>query len=117
VGITRIHMEEDAGKSVHGQGYSLVNLNRAGVPLIEIVAEIKGVSGTGSKTVLTEYEKIISTFGDEFTILRHTTPAEIMQKGFPTLSHAIHKLRNKDIVIEPGYDGVFGVVKIFNESD
>jgi uncharacterized protein (TIGR00375 family) len=87
------------------------------VPLIEIVAEIKGVSGTGSKTVLTEYEKIISTFGDEFTILRHTTPAEIKQKGFPALSHAIHKLRNKDIVIEPGYDGVFGVVKIFNESD
>lgn len=39
VGITRIHMEEDAGKSVHMQGYSLVNLNRAGTPLIEIVSQ------------------------------------------------------------------------------
>jgi aspartyl-tRNA(Asn)/glutamyl-tRNA(Gln) amidotransferase subunit B len=39
VGITRIHMEEDAGKSVHMTGYSLVNLNRASVPLIEIVSE------------------------------------------------------------------------------
>jgi len=39
VGITRIHMEEDAGKSVHMTGYSLVNLNRAGTPLIEIVSE------------------------------------------------------------------------------
>ncbi|MBI3557038.1 MAG: aspartyl/glutamyl-tRNA amidotransferase subunit B [Deltaproteobacteria bacterium] len=39
VGITRIHMEEDAGKSVHAQGYSLVNLNRAATPLIEIVSE------------------------------------------------------------------------------
>jgi len=37
VGIQRIHMEEDAGKSVHMTGYSLVNLNRACVPLIEIV--------------------------------------------------------------------------------
>lgn len=36
--IARIHMEEDAGKSVHMEGYSLVNLNRAGVPLIEIVS-------------------------------------------------------------------------------
>jgi len=44
IGITRVHMEEDAGKLVH-QGsitttaYSLVDLNRAGVPLIEIVSE------------------------------------------------------------------------------
>ncbi|MDR2488891.1 MAG: Asp-tRNA(Asn)/Glu-tRNA(Gln) amidotransferase subunit GatB [Desulfovibrio sp.] len=40
IGITRIHMEDDAGKCVHGQGgVSLVDLNRAGVPLIEIVSE------------------------------------------------------------------------------
>lgn len=36
--IQRIHMEEDAGKNVHMSGYSLVNLNRAGVPLVEIVS-------------------------------------------------------------------------------
>jgi aspartyl-tRNA(Asn)/glutamyl-tRNA(Gln) amidotransferase subunit B len=40
IGITRVHMEEDAGKNVHGVGGdSLVDLNRAGVPLIEIVGE------------------------------------------------------------------------------
>ncbi len=40
VGITRIHMEEDAGKSIHTSGnYSLVDVNRCGVPLIEIVSE------------------------------------------------------------------------------
>ncbi len=39
VGITRIHMEEDAGKSTHAGRASLVDLNRAGVPLIEIVSE------------------------------------------------------------------------------
>jgi aspartyl-tRNA(Asn)/glutamyl-tRNA(Gln) amidotransferase subunit B len=38
VSIQRIHMEEDAGKNVHHSGYSLVNLNRAGVPLVEIVS-------------------------------------------------------------------------------
>ena len=40
LGITRIHMEEDAGKSIHDQGAdTLVDLNRSGVPLIEIVSE------------------------------------------------------------------------------
>ena len=38
VNIQRIHMEEDAGKNVHMTGYSLVNLNRAGVPLCEVVS-------------------------------------------------------------------------------
>jgi aspartyl-tRNA(Asn)/glutamyl-tRNA(Gln) amidotransferase subunit B len=40
VRLTRIHMEEDAGKNIHDVGaYSLVDLNRAGVPLLEIVSE------------------------------------------------------------------------------
>jgi len=41
VGITRAHIEEDAGKSTHpsGKDYSLVDLNRAGTPLIEVVSE------------------------------------------------------------------------------
>ncbi|MFN3740946.1 MAG: Asp-tRNA(Asn)/Glu-tRNA(Gln) amidotransferase subunit GatB, partial [Thermodesulfovibrionales bacterium] len=40
IGITRIHMEEDAGKSIHeGGNFSLIDLNRAGVPLMEIVSE------------------------------------------------------------------------------
>src|SRR4030066_1904625 len=41
IGITRIHMEEDAGKNIHEEAgnYSFVDLNRAGVPLMEIVSE------------------------------------------------------------------------------
>jgi aspartyl-tRNA(Asn)/glutamyl-tRNA(Gln) amidotransferase subunit B len=39
VGITRVHMEEDAGKNLHGAHVSIVDLNRSGVPLVEIVGE------------------------------------------------------------------------------
>ncbi|RQD69324.1 Asp-tRNA(Asn)/Glu-tRNA(Gln) amidotransferase subunit GatB [Campylobacter hepaticus] len=39
IGITRAHLEEDAGKSIHESGFSKVDLNRAGTPLLEIVSE------------------------------------------------------------------------------
>ncbi len=52
VRITRIHLEEDAGKSVHDRyaGYTAIDLNRAGVPLIEIVSEpdIRSSAETGA---------------------------------------------------------------------
>ena len=54
IGITRIHMEEDAGKSIHnaaanGRNGSQVDLNRAGVPLLEIVSEPDLRSDHGSR--------------------------------------------------------------------
>ncbi|MDD2927417.1 MAG: Asp-tRNA(Asn)/Glu-tRNA(Gln) amidotransferase subunit GatB [Candidatus Omnitrophica bacterium] len=39
IGITRVHMEEDAGKLIHQENASLVDFNRTGIPLLEIVSE------------------------------------------------------------------------------
>lgn len=61
VRINRIHMEEDAGKSMHDQAErdSLIDLNRAGVPLIEIVSEPDIRSGGEAYQYLTEIRKIL----------------------------------------------------------
>lgn len=61
IGITRIHMEEDAGKSMHDQDLhdSLIDLNRAGVPLIEIVSEPDMRSAEEAGLFLTEIRKLL----------------------------------------------------------
>jgi aspartyl-tRNA(Asn)/glutamyl-tRNA(Gln) amidotransferase subunit B len=61
IGINRIHLEEDAGKSMHDQDnqYSLVDLNRAGVPLIEIVTEPDIRSAEEASLLLTEMRKLV----------------------------------------------------------
>lgn len=65
IGITRIHMEEDAGKSMHDQDVydSLIDLNRAGVPLIEIVSEPDLRSGEEAYQYLSEIRKLVRYLG------------------------------------------------------
>lgn len=61
IGITRIHMEEDAGKNNHELDpfFSLVDLNRAGVPLAEIVSEPDLRSSDEAYAYLTEMRKLV----------------------------------------------------------
>jgi aspartyl-tRNA(Asn)/glutamyl-tRNA(Gln) amidotransferase subunit B len=61
IGLTRIHMEEDAGKSIHDIDVkdTLVDLNRAGVPLLEIVSEPELRSSTEAYNYLMEIRKLV----------------------------------------------------------
>ena len=65
IGITRIHMEEDAGKLIHAEGCpeSLVDLNRAGVPLLEIVSEPDVRSAEEAKVYMEKIHAIATTIG------------------------------------------------------
>jgi aspartyl-tRNA(Asn)/glutamyl-tRNA(Gln) amidotransferase subunit B len=70
IGITRLHMEEDAGKLVHGGSdrlsgstYSLVDYNRAGVPLVEIVSEPDIRSGQEAAEYAQELRRILRYLG------------------------------------------------------
>lgn len=63
--LTRIHMEEDAGKSIHDVDpfHTLIDLNRAGVPLLEIVSEPELRSGDDAYHYLNEVRKIVRHLG------------------------------------------------------
>lgn len=61
--ITRIHMEEDAGKSTHFDTYSLVDLNRQGLPLVEIVSEPEITSAKEAVAYVQELRQTLMFLG------------------------------------------------------
>ncbi len=63
IGITRVHLEEDTGKLTHTGGASLVDLNRAGVPLLEIVTEPDMRSPEEAHAYLTMLQRILRYLG------------------------------------------------------
>jgi aspartyl-tRNA(Asn)/glutamyl-tRNA(Gln) amidotransferase subunit B len=63
VRINRVHQEEDTGKSVHVNGETLLDFNRSGVPLVEIVSEPDIKSPEDAKTYLLKIQQIVRYLG------------------------------------------------------
>ena len=90
VRIEHAHMEEDAGKLTHHDNYSLVDLNRAGTPLIEIVSEPDMHSAAEARAYATELYRLMTyagvTYGDLYHgNMRFDVNISIAQKGSTTL--------------------------------
>ncbi len=64
INITRVHLEEDTAKSIHGaSGYSFVDFNRASAPLMELVTEPEMTSGDEAKSFCEELQRIFQYLG------------------------------------------------------
>ncbi len=86
------------------------------IPLAEILAELGGVSSTTGKALQAQYHEVIARLGDEFSVLRSVPTDAIKDAGFPLLAIAIERLRAGNVVREPGFDGVFGTIKVFQNT-
>ncbi len=86
------------------------------IPLVEILAELIGVKGSNSRRVEKIYQQLYQKLGDEFRILRQVDVEEIKEAGFPQLAQAIQRLREKKVAVQPGYDGVYGIIRLFADS-
>ncbi len=85
------------------------------VPLEEIIAEALGV-GRDTGAVNKKYEEMIKGLGSEFEILMDVPVSEIARFG-ERIAQGVELMRKGAIIIEPGYDGVFGVVRVFSDSN
>lgn len=86
------------------------------VPLNEIVAESFGV-GVASKKVKEEYQKLIGKIGSEFKVLLDASESELKAATLAEVVEGIIRVREGRLHIEPGYDGEYGKIKIFDETE
>jgi uncharacterized protein (TIGR00375 family) len=86
------------------------------VALPEILGEILG-AGPKSKTVTTETDRLVAALGPELAILLDTPLADVSRVGGSTLGEAVARLRAGTVDKEAGYDGEYGVIRLFRPGE
>jgi DNA helicase-2/ATP-dependent DNA helicase PcrA len=86
------------------------------IPLREILSAILGV-GPNTKKVSYHYDRLLNRLGPELDIVNTLSIDQIDAVELPHLSEAIHRVRHKKISINPGYDGEFGTIGLFDKKE
>lgn len=86
------------------------------IPLQEIIAETLG-QGKNTKKVQNLYFDLISKGGSEFEILLDLSLEKLKNITMPEIVQGIENVRTGNVQISPGYDGLYGVVKVFQAKD
>ena len=86
------------------------------VPLPEMLSEL-AASGPTSKAVERNYDQAIAKLGAELDILQRVPIEDISHAGSPLLAEAVTRLRAGKVIREAGYDGEYGVIRLFEEDE
>lgn len=85
------------------------------IPLVELLGEIIG-TGSSSKKVIMKYGELIRHFGPEFEILQ-IIPENELRQYWDTLGEAIARMRRGQVIRQGGYDGEYGVIRVFTDGE
>ena len=86
------------------------------VPLEEIIADALGQT-VGTKQVEEEYQNLIKKFGNEFKLLLEVSRQDLETTTLPEIAEGIIRVREGKVFVEPGYDGVYGKIRIFSKGE
>ncbi len=86
------------------------------IPLPEVLSEITGV-GPNSKKVNQLYHKALHELGSELNILMNIPLTDIQHTSGSLLAEAVRRMRQGQVDPDPGYDGEYGVIRIFKERE
>ncbi|MBI5022946.1 MAG: DNA helicase UvrD [Candidatus Magasanikbacteria bacterium] len=87
------------------------------VELDKIIGEALNIKSRKSTAVQREYQNLIKKGGNEFNILLNLSYAELAKITLPEIVEGIRRVREKKLTIEPGFDGQYGRVSIFNPKE
>ncbi|MGH4020858.1 MAG: UvrD-helicase domain-containing protein [Pseudonocardiaceae bacterium] len=110
--LSRVEELADRPEGIRPQGAAGF---RSLVPLPEIMSEILG-AGPKSKTVLGQIDKLTAALGPELVILQDT-PLDDIEARSPLLAQAVARLRRGAVIREAGYDGEYGVIRLFEPGE
>jgi len=86
------------------------------VPLVEIIADALDVM-VGAKQVEEEYKNLIEKFENEFKVLLDVSRQDLENATLPEIAEGIIRVKEGRVNIEPGYDGVYGKLRIFSKGE
>ncbi len=86
------------------------------IPLAELLAELAG-AGVGSRAVVSAYARIVGAFGSEYGLLLDAPVEDIRRRHGALLAEAVTRMREGRIDARPGYDGEFGVIRVFGDDE
>ncbi len=89
---------------------------RSLIPLTELLGELVGTKA-GSIRVRREYERLLDRVGPELVVLGDLPIEEFSRGGLPLFGEAITRMRAGQVHLQPGYDGEYGVVRVFGDEE
>ncbi len=85
------------------------------VPLMEIIGQSLG-QGPESRGVQARYQRIVQELGNELNVLLRATAADLTAAAGETVAQGVLRARRGDVVVDPGYDGVYGRVQVWPDG-
>ncbi len=85
------------------------------IPLQEVISEVVG-TGPATKKVRALYARCVTRLGPELHVLRDA-PLEDVARISPPLAEALARMRRGEVIRQPGFDGQFGVIRVFSERE
>ncbi len=107
-----MHRVEELADRPEGTRPEQASPFRSFIPLPEVIAELRGV-GEKTKAVQQQYEKVLQQVGPELDVLEHVPVETLRREGFGLLAEAIDRMRRGEVFREAGFDGQYGVIRVF----
>ena len=109
------HRMEELADRPHGARPACAGPFASLIPLPEALGEMLGV-GPGSKRVQREYLRLLERLGPELTILQELPLEDIAAAGDAVLAEGIRRMRAGEVRAQGGYDGEYGVIRLFDDE-